>query len=79
MRLILATVEIDVADGIALFGRQDVEIEDALVNLDVILLSPDILGSATAVNGTTIISTTLRSGEIGIVKIGEKAVKVVMK
>jgi len=79
VRLILATVEIDVADGIALFGRQDVEIEDALVNLDVILLSPDILGSATAVNGTTIISTTLRSGEIGIVKIGEKAVKVVMK
>ena len=45
MRLILATVEINVADGIALFGRQDVEIEDALVNLDVILLSPDILTS----------------------------------
>ena len=38
-----------------------------------------IVGMATAAYGTAIISTTLRSGEIGIVKIGEKAVKVVMK
>jgi len=38
-----------------------------------------MVGSATTANGTTNISTTLRSGEIGIVKIGEKAVKVVMK
>jgi len=37
------------------------------------------VGSARAVAGTTAISTTLSSGEVGIVKIGDKAVKVVMK
>ena len=38
-----------------------------------------MVGSATAASETTNVSTTLRSGEIGIVKIGEKAVKVAIK
>jgi hypothetical protein len=37
------------------------------------------VGSARAAAGTTAISTTLSSGEVGIVKIGDKAVKVVVK
>ena len=36
-------------------------------------------GSAKATSETTTINTTLRSGDIGIVKIGEKAIKVLMK
>ena len=36
-------------------------------------------GSAKASAETTTINTTLRSGDIGIVKIGEKAIKVLMK
>lgn len=38
-----------------------------------------MVGSATATNGTTNISTTLGCGTIGIVKIGDKAVKVAIK
>lgn len=38
-----------------------------------------LVGSAKADVGITTINTTLRSGEVGIVKIGEKAIKVVMK
>ena len=38
-----------------------------------------LVGSAKATAGTTDISTTLRKGEVAIVKIGEKAVKVLMK
>jgi len=38
-----------------------------------------IVGSAKAASETTIVNTTLRSGEIGIVKIGDKSVKVLMK
>ena len=38
-----------------------------------------LVGSAKASAQTTHIGTTLRNGEIGIVKIGEKAVKVLMK
>jgi hypothetical protein len=38
-----------------------------------------MVGSATAASENTNISTTLRSGEICIVKIGEKAVKVAIK
>jgi hypothetical protein len=37
------------------------------------------VGSARAAAGTTAISTTLSSGEVGIVKIGDKAVKVVLR
>ena len=35
--------------------------------------------AAKAASETTIVNTTLRSGEIGIVKIGDKSVKVLMK
>lgn len=42
-------------------------------------LSGQMVGSAKAGSETTNISTTLRSGEIGIVKIGDKAVKVVVR
>ena len=38
-----------------------------------------MVGSAKAASETTIVNTTLRSGEIGIVKIGDKSVKVLMK
>ena len=38
-----------------------------------------MVGSAKASSETTIVNTTLRSGEIGIVKIGDKSVKVLMK
>ena len=38
-----------------------------------------LAGSAKASTGTTTIETSLHSGEIGIVRIGEKAVKVVMQ
>ena len=38
-----------------------------------------MVGSAKATTGTTTIETSLHSGEICIVKIGEKAVKVLMK
>lgn len=42
-------------------------------------LSGKIVGSAKAGLESTIISTTLRNGDIGIVKIGEKKVKVVIR
>ena len=38
-----------------------------------------MVGSAKASSETTIVNTTLRNGEIGIVKIGDKPVKVLMK
>lgn len=38
-----------------------------------------LVGSAKASASTTAISTTLQSGEIGIVKIGDKAIKVVVR
>jgi hypothetical protein len=38
-----------------------------------------MVGSANAYSETTSISTSLRRGDIGIVKIGEKAVKVITK
>jgi hypothetical protein len=38
-----------------------------------------MVGSAKAASETTIVNTTLRSGEIGIVKIGDKSIKVLMK
>ena len=38
-----------------------------------------MVGSANASANTTTINTTLRNGEIGIVKIGDKSVKVLMK
>ena len=38
-----------------------------------------MVGSAKAISETTIVNTTLRNGEIGIVKIGDKSVKVLMK
>ena len=38
-----------------------------------------LVGSAKAGAGTTTISTTLRSGDIGIVRIGNKSVKVMIK
>ena len=38
-----------------------------------------MVGSAKATSETTIVNTTLRSGEIGMVKIGDKSVKVLMK
>ena len=38
-----------------------------------------MVGSANASANTTIVNTTLRNGEIGIVKIGDKSVKVLMK
>ena len=38
-----------------------------------------MVGSANASANTTTVNTTLRSGEIGIVKIGDKSVKVLMK
>ena len=41
--------------------------------------SGQLVGSAKATAGTTDISTTLRKGEVAIVKMGEKSVKVMMK
>ncbi len=41
--------------------------------------SGKMVGSAKASAGTTIISTSLSNGEIGIVKIGDKSIKVLMK
>ena len=38
-----------------------------------------MVGSAKATSETTIVNTTLRNGEIGIVKIGDKSIKVLMK
>ena len=38
-----------------------------------------MVGSAKAASETTTVNTTLRNGEIGIVKIGDKSVKVLMK
>ena len=38
-----------------------------------------MVGSAKATSETTTVNTTLRNGEIGIVKIGDKSVKVLMK
>ena len=38
-----------------------------------------MVGSAKASSETTVVNTTLRNGEIGIVKIGDKSVKVLMK
>ena len=51
--------------------------EDTAINVFDISGRP--AGSAKASAETTTINTTLRSGDIGIVKIGEKAVKVLMK
>ena len=42
-------------------------------------IAGQMVGSANASANTTIVNTTLRSGEIGIVKIGDKSVKVLMK
>jgi hypothetical protein len=38
-----------------------------------------LVGTATATTGTTTISATLHGGNVGIVRIGERAVKVIMK
>ena len=42
-------------------------------------LSGKMTGSAKSSSGTTTIATTLRSGEIGVLKIGDKSVKYVVK
>ena len=42
-------------------------------------LDGTLAGSATATNRTATISTSLTSGTIAVVKIGEKAVKIVIK
>jgi hypothetical protein len=38
-----------------------------------------MVGSATAASKTTNISTSLRSGDIGLVKIGSKTIKLIIK
>ena len=41
--------------------------------------SGQLVGTATATTGTTIVSTTLHGGNVGIVRIGDRAVKVAIK
>ena len=48
-------------------------------NISVYNLSGQKVGSATATAGTTQVSTTLGNGEVAIVKIGTKSVKVVVR
>ena len=52
---------------------------DEGTTINVFDLSGQPVGSAKASAGTTTINTSLRSGDIGIVKIGDKALKVLMK
>lgn len=52
---------------------------DAGTTINVFDLAGKSVGSARVSSETTFINTTLRSGDIGIVKIGNKAVKVLMK
>lgn len=52
---------------------------DAGTTINVFDLTGKSVGSARVSSETTFINTTLRSGDIGIVKIGNKAVKVLMK
>lgn len=52
---------------------------DEGTNISVYNMAGQLVGSAKSAVGITSINTTLRSGDVGIVKIGDKAIKVVMK
>ena len=60
-------------------GILDIQGIDEGTPVSVFNTAGQLVGAAKASAGTTSISTTLRKGEVTIVKIGEKAVKVVMK
>jgi hypothetical protein len=57
----------------------DISGADAGTAINVYDTAGRLVGAAKASAGTTSIGTSLSSGEIGIVKIGEKAVKVVIR
>jgi len=60
-------------------GELNISGADEGTAISVFDASGKMVGSAKASAGTTIISTSLGNGEIGIVKIGDKSVKVLMK
>jgi len=60
-------------------GELNISGADEGTAISVFDASGKMVGSAKASAGTTVISTSLSNGEIGIVKIGDKSVKVLMK
>ena len=60
-------------------GELNISGADEGTPISVFDASGKMVGSAKASAGTTIISTSLSNGEIGIVKIGDKSIKVLMK
>ena len=60
-------------------GELNISGADEGTPISVFDTSDKMVGSAKASAGTTIISTSLSNGEIGIVKIGDKSIKVLMK
>ena len=60
-------------------GELNISGADEGTAISVFDASGKMVGSAKASAGTTIISTSLGNGEIGIVKIGDKSIKVLMK
>lgn len=60
-------------------GILDIQGIDEGTPISVFNTSGQLVGAAKASAGNTNISTTLKKGEVGIVKIGEKTVKVVIK
>lgn len=52
---------------------------DVGVPINVYDLSGKLVGSANSTSGSTSITTSLTKGQVGIIKLGEKSVKVIMK
>ena len=80
----------DVTDGVASVGAHAVLIQtngnvlsiqglDKGTNISVYNTAGQMVGSAKAEVGITTISTTLKGGDVGIVKIGDRAIKMIMK
>jgi hypothetical protein len=80
----------DPADGIANLQAKDIEVlqnDNSIIIFGVVEGTPiniydvsgKIVGSATAATGNTNIPTSLKPSDIGIVKVGEKTIKVIMK
>ncbi len=60
-------------------GILDIQGIDEGTPVSIFNTAGQLVGTAKASAGTTSISTTLRKGEVGIVKIGEKAIKMLLK
>ena len=80
----------DPADGIANLHTKDIKVlqnknsiiiseADEGTPINIYDVSGKIVGSATAATGNTNIPTSLKPSDIGIVKVGEKTIKVIMK